>query len=457
MIDPSKSAEYPVLLGQGFAANKSAQNNRLLSIRYNWKPKTSPQRQIIIEHDSPRDSYNLIVPEGDAENSTYEGSTTPVTKQPSATCLSLTFDERQSAFILESIHESFNFNLKSAPAKSDIEQLPQIETNGTSISSKELNEHNEPPQPTGDSAPDAQNPYDFRHFLPEAKDGKNHGGVGQTLKAQSRPSIGPAAQSSSGNCNSTSIADPPFMGVSQKQNLPADLKRQNEIKRGKNTPSSRALDAGRTAATPKVSSKQKPAGKPATAQGVGDRLEVRTPSARIEDSSRQLETTPPSHIILDEASELEIDMGSPPAPTRPKHRINPHAFSSNSRGASRATTASISPVPEELRHVSPRENQVKARTKNQDANVNEGLEKARNSETANVKKVDSDAKWTHNEDNDDDDAYALAAEIEAAFEQEDDAADGKMGLGIVNGQQQARHQEEEEEEEEEESEVSEEE
>jgi RNA polymerase II transcription elongation factor len=318
-IDPTRQAEYPILLGDKLAKKQSTQGSNLINITYNHKSKssTSQQQAKITRSSTSRDIYNLTIKDkaGNAEQTTlaysYRGSIDPASpvSESDTGSLVLVFDPQRKAFILESISSHLNFNLRSARGKTDtqVKQYPQLST---------LLEDDQPScddrlqgsasEGEGPGPADSSNPYDYRHFLPKANAERDK----IALSTSSTP-----------DPQSVLRKIPPLPAKSQpkprpvpKARQPTDSTRQRKRVTGPST----------SAKPPTVA---KPAPKPASR--VEDVPAESSHSEGEEDlgvTSNRLAPSPGSNIIID--GDLIIDMGSPP-PSRPTFKVNPAHFSSN--------------------------------------------------------------------------------------------------------------------------------
>ncbi|KAJ5601804.1 hypothetical protein N7510_011338 [Penicillium lagena] len=299
MIDPTKQAEYPIVLGERLAESAGAQS-RLVNINYNYKTKsaTPQQRSIITRASRSRDLYDLVVKDKapNADNTlsySYKGSEDPSTDRN----LVLVFDPDRKVFVLEPVSTKLNFNLRSAPGKTEkqvLEQYEQLrifqEEDHASGDDRLTGSTSEDEGPADDS-----NPYDYRHFLPKdrAQDDK------------------PASYLTTPEL-SASRADTP--------QVPAATK-----------PAPKPMTRPKTQANPLRQQKkraEKPDARPAaekTRRAEPELEESRSPPSDA-GTSQQADQSPNSNIIID--GDLIIDMGSPP-PSRPAFKVNPAYFSSN--------------------------------------------------------------------------------------------------------------------------------
>jgi RNA polymerase II transcription elongation factor len=443
LIDPSRQAEYPIVLGKNFLASRNVAANQLLNIRYNWKSKQIPQRQVITETSNSSNSYKLVVREGSSEPYKYSGTADPKTTDPESAYLALVFDKEKSAFVLESISESLNFNLTSATTKPNIEQLCQLET----INKSARNRSHDDVQGKEEECADAQNPYDYRHFLAEAKK------EAETGSATPKPGMIGTASPTPGatriltaNKASTPLQSP-FMGPSTRKKVEAKTTSRGVPRTSSQVASHVTKSKSRTNA---VASKGKVAHKSAERTSLSDEelSEVsgaRPKSKHVRDASRSQTHARSPQIIVDEASDLTIDMGSPPRKARLKHKINPDAFASNSRGQSRANTASLSPHGRDVRGLGDdAESDVDMDGSDDDDIEDLALPSPREVRRASAAASRVTQDHTVEDEDDDDDDDGLAAEFEAIIDQDDDGDGGMVGLGISGGQGSAPPQHEEE-------------
>ncbi|KAJ5808521.1 hypothetical protein N7474_009790 [Penicillium riverlandense] len=299
MIDPTKQAEYPIVLGDRLAESTGAQS-RLVNINYNYKTKsaTPQQRSNITRSSRSRDLYDLVVkdkaPNGDNTLSySYKGSEDPSADRN----LVLVFDSDRKVFVLEPVSTKLNFNLRSAPGKTEnqvLEQYEQLrvfqEEDHASGDDRLTGSTSEDEGPADDS-----NPYDYRHFLPKdrAQDDK------------------PASYLTTPEL-SASRADTPQVPAATKS-APKPMARPKTQTNPLRQQKKRA---------------EKPAAKSATEKSRRAELEPedsRSPPSDAE-ASQHADQSPNSNIIID--GDLIIDMGSPP-PSRPAFKVNPAYFSSN--------------------------------------------------------------------------------------------------------------------------------
>lgn len=312
MIDPTKQAEYPIVLGERLTTSG---NTRLINVNYNYKTKASTpqQRSTISRSDRSRDLYDLSVtdkaPSADHTLTyAYQGSEDPEGERN----LVLVFDPDRKVFVLEPVATKFNFNLRSAPGKTEkqvLEQYEQLriaqEDDHTSGEDRNMASASEDEGP-----PDDSNPYDFRHFLP--KEGA------EDLK--------PASGHTTPEPISTSKANTPVIGATKPapKPMPRPKKQANplrETKRPVKPPAKPNPPRPTTEPTIAPTREPTPRVEPPEAEDFHSSLS----DAGTGSASQQTVQSPGSNIIID--GDLIIDMGSPP-PSRPAFKVNPAYFSS---------------------------------------------------------------------------------------------------------------------------------
>lgn len=372
MIDPAKQAEYPILLGGKLAGKDSSKDTKFVNLTYNYKTKgTSPQQKATITRGDSRDLYNLTIQSkaGNAEQTSlkyvYNGSVDPdslVSEEPSESRnLVLVYDAKQKAFILEPVSTKLNFNLRSAPGKTDqqvADQYAPLNTlasthSGSDNIQQDGGSNGSEAEDAGDA--DEDNPYDFRHFLPKAKS-KADKPDGDSSSSSNSPDTNQTSVKVPTTNNNTKAAPAASNGRLKPEPRPAPKRKQQtnplrQQQKKSTKPVSRA-DA-KPAATTAKSSKEKAKEKtkevaPAPAQAPTPApvkepptvVETVEPTAAIDSFQSDEESkpqrpaaSPSSNIIVD--GDLIIDMGSPP-PQRPAFKINPRHFASNNTSANEA-------------------------------------------------------------------------------------------------------------------------
>lgn len=400
MIDPTKQAEYPVLLGDRLSRKDASPNSRLFNLNYNYKSKSTSAQQTIARSSQSRDLYNLTVTDKapNAENTLtykYEGSVEPeqAAGDSEAHEYVLVFDSDRKAFVLEPVARQLNFNLRSAPAKTEkqvIEQYEQLRT--LQLDDQPTSGDDQAPDGNAeddDGPPDESNPYDFRHFLPKEDDENEKSDVDHVLPDTPAPSTKPGTPALVTTKPAPSPKPPPKTQTNPfrpKKTEPA--KKKTEPPKKKEEPP--ALQP---------SAKPEPEPEPEPFVEVEEAKEPEPKSSPSDTgaaalSSQKAVPSPGSNIIID--GDLIIDMGSPP-PTRRKFNINPAHFSSNNTPEDGAEEDDGSyEQMEDLRLPSPAGNTAQSTFVG-------GQEDATPTTPAKEEEVEDDD--------------ALAAEMEAAFEE----------------------------------------
>ncbi|KAL4800453.1 RNA polymerase II transcription elongation factor-domain-containing protein [Aspergillus venezuelensis] len=340
MIDPTKQAEYPIILGERLARKANEPSSKLINIQYNYKTKaaTSQQRSVITKSPQSRDHYNLTITDKapSAEQNVltyaYQGSVDPAQSASDSQehNLVLVFDATRKAFVLEPVSAQLNFNLRSAPAKTEkqvLQQYPQLRT-----LQDDGNTSGDDASGNDDGPADDDNPYDFRHFLAKDKDNLDDA-KSRSGNATPEPYAGPSKASTP----LVAASRPALSPRSRPKTQTNPLRQKKPV-----TDSSRASKAAPAKSTPKSPTR--------VAEKQGKNLKEKKKLEKEEEpdeivfesiksspsdtgtgvvSSQKSVPSPGSNIIID--GDLIIDMGSPP-PARP-FKVNPAHFSSNNTPA----------------------------------------------------------------------------------------------------------------------------
>ncbi|KAI9815590.1 MAG: hypothetical protein M1832_005451 [Thelocarpon impressellum] len=179
-VDLEKEAEYNVILGPSLQANDSDTDERKpsqLSVRYNHKPAQgdTPWVTKIKPSKADADSYELTLkdPENAKKTYTYNG------RRSEDQYITLEYDPATKSFILDQLDAEIDFNLTSTPRQKDAAQLaddfPQLGGGVPLATPDEVPETIEAEieeelfREDGESAPNPDNPYDFRHWMSGGK------------------------------------------------------------------------------------------------------------------------------------------------------------------------------------------------------------------------------------------------------------------------------------------------
>ncbi|CAG8907693.1 unnamed protein product [Penicillium egyptiacum] len=304
MIDPTKQAEYPIVLGERLARNPNT--SRLINVNYNHKSKSATsQQRSTITHSRSAGLYDLAVtdkaPNADQTLTySYKGSEDPSSERS----LVLIFDPERKVFVLEPVSTTLNFNLRSAPGKTEKQvreqyeqlQIKEEDEPATSGEDRHGGSTSEDEGPADDS-----NPYDFRHFLP-----KNRREDDKPPSGHSTPEL------------ATSRASTPLIPAARPAPRTAPQPRtQTNPLRQKKPPAKQPT---------KVHPPAKPS-EPVSYPDPPEHEDSRSSPSDAGTGSQQAGQSPGSNIIVD--GDLIIDMGSPP----PRPLVDRTYFSSNNTPA----------------------------------------------------------------------------------------------------------------------------
>ncbi|OQV05300.1 hypothetical protein CLAIMM_10066 [Cladophialophora immunda] len=353
LVDPRQSGDYPIILGDSLKADAKAQD-LFLNIRYNWQPKSGfDARESRLKKADDR--YHLDVSSGDSAEYQYVGRSH---SEPSGASgdrsrsLALVFDRTKSAFVLEAISASLDMNLKAAPGMSpkDARELPQLPGHPPS-STKPPAANGNPVPSSDDETPDPDNPYDFRHFLAEAREtleksttvpGNRTPAPGSRTPLsgtstpvppgnrflpttpQSRPTSVPAASKATQQRKkkaedlSRGPSRAPATKVSTKRDVAKSTQPLSKARISDSDEDDESVDATRAAPS-------KPAG-----AAMSRPKQPKAGKGHTRNVSDNIGSSP--HIIInDDDGDLEIDMGSPPPDNGRfrRGRVDPEMFRSH--------------------------------------------------------------------------------------------------------------------------------
>ncbi|KIX03375.1 uncharacterized protein Z518_06927 [Rhinocladiella mackenziei CBS 650.93] len=500
-IDPRRPGEYPIILGETLKESSKSKDS-LVNIRYNWQPKSGfGSRESKLTKSG--DTCQLVVEDGGSDDGgAYEytgilSSLQPGKSDDEPNSLALIFDKSKSAFVLESISASLDMNLRSGPGQSskDTRQLPQLPTEQHSfVDSSGPNGDGHTSPSAEDETPDASNPYDFRHFLNEARENFERSaqqpGNRTPLPGSRTPLSGistPLPGSSRFLATTPQFKPTPAMSKA----TPERKKKNEETTRnaGRTHPTSTKSKTTTKHETGKSSSIQ-PLSKARISDSDGDDSEtidvarVITKSSTTSNNSTTQKSSHAAgkghtrnvsanigrspHIIINDDGGLEIDMGSPPPEDRraKRGRVDPEMFRSHT-GTPIGGISSNPHVRPESRPVGDQRGRGRDRDhdvtmkdieagsspSDEDGDVEEfalGSPREKRLSVPNsgdVSRMDDEGEDDGGRrrhaptppapasNDDDDDEDLLAAELEAALEEEDEEATRGIGLGIGMGVQ----------------------
>ncbi|RMZ80296.1 hypothetical protein DV738_g2793, partial [Chaetothyriales sp. CBS 135597] len=308
-FDFRRPNEYPILLGDSLR-NKSDATDQLLNLRYNWQPSTG-LRDVPGTLKKTSVGYSLALGNDASDTSTYyyKGHARPEADDTGS--YALVFNKQKSAFLLEKLTKSIDMNVEEGPsiryeAAKDLRQLPKASKHVRPIVNGDTNG-----AATDNEEADHSNPFDFRHFLAQAKETAEKSGLptgGNTPRAGGGTPVpgfpSPLAGPSRFGSTTPLVKPTPLTTGPQK-------KRRVEEKKGKTSPPLRQRPSK------KAESKAK--------DRIYDSDNDTIVAAKLADkdaapnisSSDNLSQS--QHIVVNDGG-LEIDIGSPPREDRERKR-----------------------------------------------------------------------------------------------------------------------------------------
>lgn len=506
-VDIRRPGDYPIILGETLKSGQKS-NNSLINIRYNWQPKSGfASRNSRLTESG--DGYQLSVKDVDSEEEPYQYSgnsrpqSAPRDTSRSSSSLALVFDKSKSAFVLESISTSIDMNLKSGPghAVKSARAMPQLpsardapaESPPTNGNTKSTSMPDDDPGP-GDSA----NPFDFRHFIAEARENLDRTSQQQAgnrtpmsmsgISTPVPPGAGRFVATTPQMPPSKSISAPKTTGTSTQKRGPGHSKTSSMATTTKRNPpinskvksQERIVDSSSSGSeheTIAVVRRHQTSGKPDPTKTKSTRPSVAAATSKSHGRNLSANIGSSPHIIInDDDGDLEIDMGSPPPEDKWKNRrnrINPEMFDRSHTGTPIGGAGRGTGVGSGAGFVAKGSDRDRDRDRDvtmkdvghgkDDVDDDDDDEGGDYYEDNDVEEFDlgsprdkrmsvprgGDVSRTEDQADDDDDELdeeaLLAAELEAALDEEDDefsasAHDGAVGLGIRAAHQQQHHQ-----------------
>lgn len=351
MVDIHQPGDYPILLGDSLKDDAPAASSHI-SLRYNWVPRsglTGNTGKIKTTSDGVSLAYDR-----NGEALKYTGWVAERLDADQNPQLALFYDSSKSAFVVERLAATLDLNLNS----------------GTNITPDHINRHSQIVKPgaasqnaNGDSfnededeSPDESNPFDYRHFLTEAKEAAEKA----TLAGNRTPLPGghtPMSGLSSpmGGAHLLQSDTPQFgpveiIDASHIEDGPEWGDRRHHFKNATKNKNARKTKAAATTARakPKVSSSTKSTSQPMPLSN--ERVQSSDSDSDSDDppapvappKPKQTKKTPPKKktqpparspaIIVENDSDsggLEIQSGSPPPSLRKRgYKIDADAFRS---------------------------------------------------------------------------------------------------------------------------------
>ena len=426
LIDPHRPAEYPIILGDSLK-EASAAKAYFVNARYNHKPKQLSQHSAkITEKAAPGYKYELSMTSDEPYR--YRGKPSHDSTNQD---LVLVFDPQKAAFTLEKISSALDFNLVAAPGKTreEIQSYPQLASNKPKVSDTGTETKSAHTYDNESDKPDPSNPYDYRHFLAEAKANLESHTSTRTPLPSALSSPVPTASRFHGSSTT------PLHRAAAPTSAPVKRRRLSDAR-----------------PTPQSAQKPKPKPKPKTTANPKTLSKERISDSDDELSDSALPTAKPKQrggyapsprIEVDEAADLVIDMGSPPPPSRrPMSRLGTSSAAAAAGGFGRSPfQAALS----RLTQSSPlkrRDSEHMREDGEGDTHMQEDGD-VEEFELGSPRRGSKVQLGGGAEDEDEDDE--LAAELEAALEDDEEEEEG-IGLGIQEAGTGGKREEEEEEE-----------
>lgn len=375
-VDLRRPADYPIILGDSLKNEGGKATDSFVNIRYNWQPKSGlGSRKSKLTKAG--DKYELRVRPTDSDDDggdfQYQGTSniqSAGSNSKNATkSLVLIFDKSKSAFVLESISTSLDMNLKSSTGISSksARELPQLPSNNGD-SPRASNDNTQPTgkgkmsPPIEDEPGDSSNPFDYRHFIAEARDSlekstqqQRQAGDRTPLSGISTP-VPPGASrfvSTTPQFRATASSSKASTATQQRKKKEETSSSRGGLGHSRTTSSTTAKAAAasvkRTATSKASLSKETisdsdseadsetiavsrlPAPKASRPAAVSNAQRPKPPVAKghTRNVSANIGSSP--HIIInDDDGDLEIDMGSPePEERNRRNRVDPEMFRSH--------------------------------------------------------------------------------------------------------------------------------
>lgn len=192
MVDILQQGDYKIVLGDSLKADVEDVPTHI-GVKYNWVPKEGFGDSLAIIKGSPE---NISLAYG-ADSGRYD-YTGWVAEKPDRTHLALIYDRDQSAFVLEKIDASLEVNIQPGGSVS----ADQVKRHAQLARPRDVEDGGADHATTGhdlfddgeDVQADATNPFDYRHFLEEAKEVTDKGtaqtGAGTPLAGGKTPLSG---------------------------------------------------------------------------------------------------------------------------------------------------------------------------------------------------------------------------------------------------------------------------
>ncbi|KAK4912383.1 hypothetical protein LTR66_017293, partial [Elasticomyces elasticus] len=210
MVDVQQTGDYPIVLGNSLKDNVSPSSN-LFSFRHNYTPEDG-FRDTTATLKGSISNYDLRYRTQDS-NYDYSGWQTEHDRPQ----LALFYDKQKSVFVLEQLAASFDLNLGSASdlSTSEIKSKQQIsrpkhtDANGVNHDHDTVNEDSD-----RESEADEYNPFDYRHFLSEAREAAEHASTRGNGHLTPLPGSGTPLSGMNSPLPSAKLLSSPHLGAS---------------------------------------------------------------------------------------------------------------------------------------------------------------------------------------------------------------------------------------------------
>ncbi|KAF2805285.1 uncharacterized protein BDZ99DRAFT_574880 [Mytilinidion resinicola] len=168
LVDPQKKAHFNIQLSDRITKPKNSAGE-YSSVKFNRKPPQTASSRTSTISQSAGTQYSLTLSDKDKDtNDTNDYVFRGQKTQPKKSYV-LIFDPAKQTATLEPLSATYTFNLKSTPTEPSSSKLaqryPQIQPPKNNDSRDDDLFDDGKSVGASDSEPDAQNPYDWRHFL----------------------------------------------------------------------------------------------------------------------------------------------------------------------------------------------------------------------------------------------------------------------------------------------------
>lgn len=265
-IEPHKKAHFSLRLGHGITSSDDS-SSAYRSVKYNHKPAQTATTRTTTLTALSANTYNLKLEDSDASGTkdmyTFKGQGSTLKKS-----YVLVFDPSSQQATLEPLSSSYTFNLATKNGKEVASQHPKIYPKKCKDDDADHGGDDDDlfGEEVGDDEagdPDAENPYDFRHFLSKGEKRGDESEYNRASSPEDRAGTGSAANTPQFGARNPAAASRP------KPTKPAPAKRKgpttnplvSKLKKSQATPKVQ-LQRAATSDTPKT--KAKAAGPPAS-------------------------------------------------------------------------------------------------------------------------------------------------------------------------------------------------